>query len=95
MASPHFEVLRCSGHLLEPAVLQVSSLEEWEVMERSGVLRVCMNVCNFMLWELARGRGREGSKSGLSCTRGILLPISQLLHCELGWGGGCWGINLV
>lgn len=28
MASPHFEVLRCSGHLLEPAVLQVSSLEK-------------------------------------------------------------------
>lgn len=63
MASPHFEVLRCSGHLLEPAVLQVSSLEEWEVMERSGVLRVCMNVCNFMLWELARGRGREGRRA--------------------------------
>lgn len=31
-----------------------------EVRERLGILRVCMSVCSFMLWELARGRGREG-----------------------------------
>lgn len=44
-------------------------------MEGNGIVRVCMNVCNFMLWELARGRGREGEQNpeGLSCTSGILL----------------------
>lgn len=34
-----------------------------EVRERLGVLRVCMSVCSFMLWELARGRGREGEQA--------------------------------
>lgn len=67
-----------------------------EVRERLGILRVCMSVCSFMLWSWQEEEGGKGSKS-----RSFLVPVgscSESLNSSTvnwGWGGGCWGINLV
>lgn len=78
MASPQVRVLRQIGHLISsrsPDVSQVSSdVEKNKVWERSGVLCVCMSVCSFRPWELAKGRERRAkSLEGVSYTWGILL----------------------
>lgn len=78
MASPHFRVLKQTDHLISsqrPDVLQLySDVEKIEVWERSGILCVCMSVCSFRPWDLARREGRRAtSLEGVSYTWGILL----------------------
>lgn len=53
----------------------------------SGALCVCVSVCSFRPWELARGREGERAKPlEVFPVPGTLLCVSLVLHCELGVG---------